>query len=83
MKQCTALVFAAGLLLAGCRTTPHITKWEYKVAFPPRSAFSGLMLGPEEQRKSQQAFLNELGNEGWVLISHSEGNSFYFIRAIK
>ena len=32
MKKSIALIFAAStLFLAGCCTTPHVTKWEYKV----------------------------------------------------
>jgi hypothetical protein len=83
MKQTVALVFAVSLLLAGCCTTPHITKWEYKVASPPRATFGGPSGGPEEARERQQAFLNELGKDGWVLISQSEGRVFYLKRPIK
>jgi len=73
----------SGLLFAGCCTTPHITKWEYKVAYPPRTAFGGPSAGPEERRESQQAFLNELGKDGWVLVSQFEGRIFYLKRALK
>jgi hypothetical protein len=31
MKISVALIFAAStLLMAGCCSTPHVTKWEYK-----------------------------------------------------
>ena len=39
MKKSIALIFAAStLILAGCCTTPHVTKWEYKVTVAPRLA---------------------------------------------
>ena len=84
MKQSVAVVFAASLLLlAGCCFKPGVTKWEYKVAVPPQAGFGGPAGGPEERRESQQAFLNELGKDGWVLVSQTEGRIFYFKRAIK
>lgn len=37
MKKSIMLIFAAGtLILAGCCTTEHATKWEYKVVAAPR-----------------------------------------------
>jgi hypothetical protein len=72
----------SSFLLAGCSTPLHSTKWEYKVALLP-GAFGGPSGGPEEAREKQQAFLNELGKDGWVLISQNEGRVFYFMRAIK
>ncbi|HWW00466.1 MAG TPA: DUF4177 domain-containing protein [Candidatus Acidoferrum sp.] len=86
MKQCVALVFAASvLLLAGCCTTPRVVKWEYKVAAPPpRQGFGGPGGGSlEEVRENQQAFLNELGKDGWVLVSQNDGRVFFFKRPIK
>jgi hypothetical protein len=85
MKRCVALAFAASvLLLAGCCTTPRVAKWEYKVAAPPpRQGFGGPRGGPEEGRENQQAFLNEQGKDGWVLVSQNDGRVFYFKRRIR
>ena len=84
MKKHTALLFAASILiLAGCCTTPSVAKWEYKVAVPPRMPFGGPAGGPEQFRENQEAFLNELGKDGWVLISQTEGRIFYFKRPLK
>jgi len=82
MKQSIALVFAvSAFFLAGCCAMPHATRWEYKVAGLPRSSFATAN-GPEELRTRQQSFLNDLGNEGWVLIQEDEGRVFYFKRPI-
>jgi len=35
MKNTIVLIFAVGIL-TGCTTTPHVTRWEYKVAVAPR-----------------------------------------------
>ncbi len=81
MRKCVAVVLAASaLFLAGCCTTPRATKWEYKVASPHLSPFGGPSGGPEAAREAQQAFLNDLGKEGWVLVSETDGRVFYFIR---
>jgi hypothetical protein len=83
MKKSIAVMFAVStILLAGCCTTPHATKWEYKVAFDPRPAAGS---GPEERRALEQKFLNDLGKDGWVLVSGGgqEGNWFYFRRPVK
>ncbi len=80
MTRCVAVVLVAGaLFLAGCCTTPHTTRWEYRVAWPhvPRSE------GPLAQREAQQALLNDLGKEGWELVSQTDGHIFYFKRPIR
>ena len=78
-KHVTMALAASALLLAGCATAPHAYKWEYKVASPHLA----IGRGPEDAREAQQAFLDELGKEGWVLISQSDGRVFYFARPIK
>jgi hypothetical protein len=90
MRKCVTVVLAASaLFLAGCCTTPRATKWEYKVASPHLSAFGGPggpeggPGGPEAAREARQAFLNDLGKEGWVLVSETDGRVFYFIRQVR
>ena len=80
MMKCIAVVFAASaLFLAGCCTTPQTAKWEYKVASPH---FAGAG-GPQAVREVQEAFLNDLGKEGWVLVSQTEGRDFFFKRPVR
>ena len=77
MRRCVAVVIAAGALcLAGCCTTPHGTKWEYKVTNAHRARSEG----PQAQREAQQVLLNDLGKEGWELVSQTDGYVFYFKR---
>ncbi len=84
MKECIALVIAASMLgLAGCSTTPRVTMWEYKVAgIPPVPAGSSIP-SPQEWRDRAQQLLNDVGKEGWVLVSQNEGRVFYLKRPIK
>jgi hypothetical protein len=93
MKKSITLIFAAGIfLLAGCCTTPHVTRWEYKVTIPPPlpgdtnppnlSKMQLLMETDRKWRENQQTFLNDLGKDGWVLINEDEG-TFYFKRPVK
>ena len=88
MKKCVALVITAStLILAGCCTTPHATRWEYKVASPhlrPGEAPDANSVGrPEAVRKAQEALLNDLGKEGWELVSQTDGRVFYFRRPLR
>ena len=79
MRKCIGAVFVASVLfLAGCCTTPRVARWEYKVAFAPHPQD-----GPQEWGKAQQAFLNDLGKNGWVLVSQTDGRVFYFRRPIR
>jgi hypothetical protein len=62
----------ASMLLAGCTSTRHVTKWEYKVAMAP-----GFMVpAPAEV---QEKFLNDMTKEGWTLVQEDAGR-FYFKR---
>jgi len=90
MKKSIALVFAASALaLTGCSTTPHASKWEYKVVAGRVGGFGGGDTGgfggggPEEYRERQQTLLNDLGKDGWVLVGVGEGPTFYFKRRVR
>ena len=85
MRKSVAVVLAASaLFLAGCCTTPRAAKWEYKVASPHRTAGDPTPgRSPEAAREAEEAFLNNLGKEGWVLVSQNEGRWFYFKRPIR
>ena len=85
MRRCIALVWtASALFLAGCRTGPHATKWEYKVAYPhiPRGD-ANRVEGPEGVRAAQEAFLNDLAKDGWIFVSQTDGRYFYFKRPMR
>jgi hypothetical protein len=77
-----AVVGGVVMLLVGAGTTTVIqvpAKWEYKVA-----AVQNLpRVGGQEQRDADQAFLNELGKDGWELVSQADGRVFYFKRSTK
>ena len=84
MKKSIALVFAAStFFLAGCCTTPHATKWEYKVAHVLPLPAGVSSVNPQEWRDRTQRFLNDLGKDGWTLVNEEEGRVFYFKRPIK
>ena len=76
-----AVVGGMLMLSVGAATTtesPSVAKWEYKVAGPPRGTFDDPAVGPMGRLERQQAFLNEFGKEGWVLVSQNEERVFYF-----
>jgi hypothetical protein len=87
MKKLMVIILAAStVFLAGCCTTPHSSKWEYKVAFAPGpQAGTPVATAASERRALQEKFLNELGKEGWVLVMGGPefGNAFYFKRPVK
>ncbi len=58
------VIGAASFLLAGCRMTHHVTRWEYKVADVNR-----IGLTRAEILKKQEALMNDLGKDGWVFVS--------------
>jgi len=79
MQRNMRVIFAASiLLLAGC-ATPRAMKWEYKVVHAP----SLPRVGGQEQRDADQAFLNDLGKDGWALVSQADGRVFYFKRPVR
>ena len=71
MKKHIALgLVASTLFLAGCCTTPHVTKWEYK------------QVGAQ---KTDEA-LNQLADQGWSVVcvgANSNGGDFYVLRRPK
>jgi hypothetical protein len=86
MKKKVIFIFAAcTLFLSGCCTTPHVAKWEYKVVTAPE--LSGTVGQPNrevarQRRANEQAFLNELGKDDWMLVSEDSG-TFYLRRQLK
>ena len=87
MKKHIALVITASALLAGCCTASHAARWEYKVATlhlrrgeAPDANSAG---SPQAVREAQEALLDDLGKEGWQLVSQTDGRIFYFKRPIR
>ena len=72
------IIGASSLLLAGCCTARHVTRWEYKVV---REAHD-IQGGPTEWRKNQEALMNDLGKDGWIFVSQSD-QILYFKRPVK
>jgi len=77
-----SLIFVAicSLFLAGCCTSPHHVECEYKVVRNPHTLAADA--NPNEIVKSREAFLNDLGKDGWILVTKDDG-AYYFIRAKK
>jgi len=74
------IAIASSFLLVGCCTQRHATatQWEYKAAsMPPRPT------GGPYTHQDREAFLNSLGEEGWVLIMRDENGVYFFKRAKK
>ena len=70
MKKHIALgLVASTLFLAGCCTTHHATKWEYKQV--------ATQVGDDS--------LNKLGGEGWSVVAcgTSQTGSFYVLKRAK
>ena len=73
MKKSIVIILAAvTLILAGCCTTHHVTKWEYK-------QLSNSMVTDET--------LNQLGDQGWNVVGYSSApgaaNGFYIFKRPK
>ncbi|HLH55263.1 MAG TPA: DUF4177 domain-containing protein [Verrucomicrobiae bacterium] len=84
MKKCVSLVIVAGALaLAGCCSITPSSKWEYKVVRLSRGGDANHVEAPEAVRQAQETLLNDLGKEGWVLVSQTDGRFFYFKRAVR
>ncbi len=70
MKEHIVIILAGSiLLLAGCCTTPHVTKWEYKQVYAQVSDDS----------------LNKYGDEGWSVVAcgTSQTGNFYVLKRAK
>jgi hypothetical protein len=81
MQKSIVLIFTASILfLAGCCTTPRAAKWEYKVVFLPNGDAN--TSSTQENRNLQQTSFNDLGQDGWMLVSE-DGGTFYFKRRVK
>ena len=63
------VIGASAFLLAGCCTTHHVTSWEYKVVPENRVGLTNA-----EIVKHQEALMNDLGKDGWIFVSRSEGD---------
>ena len=72
------IIGASVFLLAGCSTTYHVTRWEYKVVPPP----SYLGLTQPEIQKNNEAFMNDLGKDGWIFVSQFD-EALCFKRPVK
>ena len=76
LKQ-SFIIAASSFLLAGCCTTHHVTRWEYKVV--PQARFHN---GPAEWQKDQEALMNDLAKDGWIFVSQAD-QILYFKRPVK
>ncbi len=73
------VIGATSFLLAGCCTTHHVTRWEYKVADVNRFGLSRA-----EILKKQEALMNDLGKDGWIFVSQFDADAtLCFKRPVK
>jgi hypothetical protein len=79
-----SLIGVSTLLLAGCCTAHHVNRWEYKVVMSGKFAFTPPPQGqmPVAFEKGQEALMNDLGKDGWIFVSESNG-FLYFKRPQK
>ncbi len=73
------IIWASALLLVGCCTTHHLTRWEYKVVPVVTPSGTGWQ---KHQEMKEEALMKDLGNEGWVFVSKSDP-FLYFKRPMK
>jgi hypothetical protein len=67
------LLIAVGFLFIGCATQQHASeRWEYKVASPGPGGTS-----------FEEKFLNDAGQDGWVLVQRDERGRYIFKRPKK
>lgn len=81
MKTKTFLILGlSSLLLSGCSSMHHVTHWEYKII--PSGNIDVNHTPPPDWPAKQEALLDSLGKDGWILINESNGY-FYFRRPAK
>ncbi len=73
-------VLGTSLSLAGCCTPHHAKRWEYKVVAEPHLPMA---TSPQEIFAAREKFLNELGKDGWILVTESDGRVFYLKRPLQ
>jgi lipoprotein NlpI len=78
-RKILIMLAATSLLLVGCATGHHPTQWEYKVTLAPAPPNLN-EVAVLERLQARQAWLNELGKDGWVLVSKDDGGAYYFNR---
>lgn len=76
------IIGASGFLLAGCCTTHHSAQWEYKVVQDAIGRGGANEARAQRWEKNQEALMNDLGKDGWIFVSHSDG-ILYFKRTAK
>jgi hypothetical protein len=68
------------LAMSGCTSMHHATHWEYKIV--PSGNYSLNSTPPPDWPAKQEAMLDSLGKDGWILVTESNGY-FYFRRPQK
>ena len=69
----------SALILSGCAST-HVRYWEYKIV--PSENSNANTLPPTDWPAKQEAMLDNLGKDGWILVTESNGY-FYLRRSVK
>ena len=79
------IITVVASLFVGCATSSvqHGEQWEYKVAVPPSLGLNQANQAPDVKQmgKNMEAFLNDMGKDGWILVQRAESGWYYFKRA--
>jgi len=74
------ILSASILLLPGCSTAHRAKHWEYKIV--ESGNYNANTTPPPDWPAKQEAMLDNLGKDGWILVTESNGY-FYFRRPVK
>jgi hypothetical protein len=67
---------ASVLALSGCTSVGHVRAWEYKIV--PSGNSNVNTLPPSDWTRKQEALLDSLGKDGWILVT--ESNGYFYLR---
>ena len=77
MKTKTLLILGlSSLMLSGCSSMHRATHWEYKII--PSDNINVNHTPPPDWPAKQEAMLDNLGQDGWILIN--ESNGYFYLR---
>ena len=77
MKPKTLLILGlSSLVLSGCSSVHHVKHWEYKIV--PSGNNNVNVAPPPDWQTKQEALLDSLGQDGWILIN--ESNGYFYLR---
>lgn len=70
---------ASVLVLSGCATAHRTAHWEYKIV--PSGNYNVNSTPPPDWPVKQEAMLDSLGRDGWILVT--ESNGYFYLRRLE